>query len=258
MDSTTRTIIGVSFLILGLIFLLKLSGIIEAFEEKGAAADAAPAKAKACNEITDCKECVQVQGCSFCQKAGKCVRFENKVETVDGVSKVVEPKDPRVEGCSVQNALTSPSQCEAATSGARRLPPMTDSEVTLANLAAAQDNTVGGSGVQQAVQAPTDTSAPVSPPTTYEVVTAPGVARPVGSTSVRPSYPAAVSLDDVSGGPFEKYVQMLVRSELSAQGQPLNTESFVAKEEGAIENATGYVQSAWKGIFGKKKDVRIA
>jgi hypothetical protein len=52
---------------------------------------------------------------------------------------------------------------------------------------------------------------------------------------------------------------MLVKSELAGLGvAEAAAEPFVANEEGAIGNATGYVKKAWQGIFGKPVDVRIA
>jgi hypothetical protein len=112
----------------------------------------------------------------------------------------------------------------------------------------------------KAEQTVASTEGPVSPAEPSKVVTAPGVVRPADAGSVRPSFPAAAGLEGVAaGGPFEKYVQMLVKSELAAEGKTaaVAAEAFVAKEEGAIANATGYVKGTWQGIFGKPADVRI-
>jgi hypothetical protein len=113
----------------------------------------------------------------------------------------------------------------------------------------------------KAEQEVASTEGPVSPAEPSKVVTAPGVVRPADAGSVRPSFPAAAGLEGVAeGGPFEKYVQMLVKSELAAEGRASSAaaEAFVAKEEGAIANATGYVKGTWQGIFGKPADVRLA
>jgi hypothetical protein len=135
------------------------------------------------------------------------------------------------------------------------LPPAT--EPTAADIASAQDNSV--EGVPPATQEVASTEGPVSPAEPSKVITAPGVVRPADAGSVRPSYPAAAGLDgEAANGPFEQYVKMLVRSELSAEGKPsAAAEAFVANEEGTIENATGYVKKAFQGIFGKPADVRI-
>lgn len=202
-----------------------------------------------CNTITDCVECAGTPGCSFCETAKKCVRFEDKK---DAEGKVVEPRDAAIEGCNEETTITSPSQCPSARAlqGSSSL----QKGPTASDIASAQDNSV-----RLAEQAVASTEGPVSPATAYTVVSAPGVLRPLGSTSVRPSFPAAAGLDDLKGGPFEKYVQMLVKSELVAQGKTpsVAAEPFVANEEGAIANATGYVKGAWQGIFGRPADVRI-
>lgn len=64
------------------------------------------------------------------------------------------------------------------------------------------------------------------------VVTAPGVLRPANGSSERATFPTAVNLAE--DRPFETYVQMLVRSEMAAQGVPTN-EPFQLQE--VIENA---------------------
>ena len=71
---------------------------------------------------------------------------------------------------------------------------------------AAQDNTAAGGG-ETGGTGETD-------------ITAPGSTRPLGSTSERPNFPDNVSVSDDK--PFETYVQMLVRSEMAAQGVRTN------------------------------------
>lgn len=86
---------------------------------------------------------------------------------------------------------------------------------------------------------------PVSPATSYSTVTAPGVARPVGASSV----PASVRFDPALGdAPLESYVKMLVNSQLAAQGIPTN-EPFQVREVDAIPNATGYMKKVFRGVF---------
>ena len=138
--------------------------------------------------------------------------------------------------------------------------PEEEKETTATDPAAAQDNSVDGSAVTLAKQTVASTEGPVSPAEPSKVVTAPGVVRRE-TTSVRPSFPAAAGLEGVAeGGPFEKYVQMLVRSELAAEGKTaaVVADGFAMKEEGAIDNATGYVKKAWQGIFGAPVDLRLA
>ncbi len=67
---------------------------------------------------------------------------------------------------------------------------------------------------------------PETAPDGKNLITAPGVARPVGSTSERPTYPAAV---DVEPSTFEKYVGTLVKSVMAEQGKPV-TEGFQLQE----------------------------
>ena len=71
------------------------------------------------------------------------------------------------------------------------------------------------------------------------VVTAPGVLRPANASSERPTFPAAVNLAE--DRPFETYVQMLVRSEMAAQGVPTN-EPFQIEE--VVRNASSVVHTA--------------
>lgn len=69
------------------------------------------------------------------------------------------------------------------------------------------------------------------------VVSAPGTVRPASATSERPTFPAAVSATE--DRPFETYVQMLVRSEMAAQGVPTN-EPFQVEQ--VIENVSKAVK----------------
>lgn len=230
----------------------------------------------ACNTITDCVECVNTTGCSFCEEANKCVRFRDKTQrNNDGTARVIEARDPAVTGCTEENAITSPTQCPAVRATQRRgplLPSRRDSTPTTPDdasaladeLAAAQDNTVGGAALtdaqdnsarRPATQTVRSTDGPASPATIYDFITAPGSARRVGSTSMTESYPAAAGLP--SEGPFEEYIKMLVRSELSSEGIP-HTEQFQdgatpqprsrpvpyqVREEDVLPNAAQYVRT---------------
>lgn len=139
--------------------------------------------------------------------------------------------------------------------------PEEEKEATAADPAAAQDNSVDGSAVTLATQTVASTEGPVSPAEPSNVVTAPGVVRPAAAGSIKPSFPAAADLEGVAeGGPFETYVKMLVKSELAAEGRTaaVAADGFAMKEEGAIDNATGYVKKAWQGIFGAPVDLRLA
>ncbi len=117
-----------------------------------------------------------------------------------------------------------------------------------------------------AQQAAASTGGPVSPAESSTVITAPGVVRPAGAGSVRPSFPAAAGLDGLEGGPFESYVKMLVRSELSGLGvAEAAAEGFQAAAAPAnaplgamVANATKQVQGSLHKVFTPHGGVRIA
>jgi hypothetical protein len=75
-------------------------------------------------------------------------------------------------------------------------------------------------------------------------VTAPGVARPLGASSI----PATVRNETGGGTPLEDYVKMLVTSQLAAQGVPTN-EPFQLKETEALANASDYMRKVFRGVF---------
>ena len=75
-------------------------------------------------------------------------------------------------------------------------------------------------------------------------VTAPGLARPLGSTSERPTYPDAVGTDV---GALQGYIDMLVRSQLAALGVPTN-EPFQIGD--VMANAGGFMEQTKRKIFG--------
>jgi hypothetical protein len=136
-------------------------------------------------------------------------------------------------------------------------------EPTAEDIDSAQDNSVG-EGVELATQEVASTEGPVSPAESSSVVTAPGIVRPAHAGSVRPSFPAAAGLDgEASGGPFEQYVKMLVRSELAAEGKPFAAaEGFQLAANAPlgemISNATKRVQGSLHDVFAKKNELRVA
>ncbi len=75
-------------------------------------------------------------------------------------------------------------------------------------------------------------------------VTAPGQARPLGSTSERPTYPDATGTDV---GALQGYIDMLVRSQLAALGVPTN-EPFQLQD--VIKNTGSFMEQAKRKIFG--------
>ncbi len=106
----------------------------------------------------------------------------------------------------------------------------------------------GDAGGDRLVQTVAATGGAVSDPKTKDTVGAPGIVRPLGSSPERPTFPAASGLGGLEGGPFESYVQMLVKSELASQGMPLAqpfrnvaTESFSVQE--VIRSAGKYLSS---------------
>jgi hypothetical protein len=90
-----------------------------------------------------------------------------------------------------------------------------------------------------------DTGKPASPAKMYSHMTAPGVARPVGASSI----PPLVRHDPAFGdAPLESYVKLLVNSQLAKQGVPMN-EPFQVSEADAIPNATDYMKKVFRGVF---------
>ena len=211
---------------------------------------------RVCNTITDCVECASTPGCSFCEAAKKCVRFNAKAATtVNGVAVAAEAKDAPVDGCNEENAITSSTQCPSVRASQNQLS-LDDGEPTSSEIASAQDNTVGGGGDNGlAFQGTPSTDDPVSTAQIFDMITAPGVALPIGSSSVRPSYPAAAGLDGT--GPFETYVQMLVKSELAAQGVPTNEPFAMPSIVDTVRNATKEVKASMRKVFKPHMGVRI-
>ena len=158
---------------------------------------------------------------------------------------------PPASTCSADDMATSESQCSAGT--VPQLPPVSTGP-TKADLNSAQNSgMLSGTGDK-----------PVSPAPTYSVVTAPGVARAIGSSSV----PASANIG-LGPAPLEAYVKMLVNSQLAAQGVPTNEpfaqdwkqvagssqqaggamEPFQVNEATAIPNASDYMKKVFRGVF---------
>jgi hypothetical protein len=192
-----------------------------------------------CEEITNCADCANSTNCGFCKTSNKCV-------TLDKYGKA-----PAESLCSQADVITGAYQCPGMTPS-KTIPPTSEDSTgpgpTAAELHAAQDNSAGMPGAEVPG---TGTTRPVSPATVYTVVTAPGVARPVGSTSERPTFPDASGLTGLEPGPFETYIKMLVRSELAAGGV-VHNEPFVANEPTAIGNATGYMKERMTKLLDTK------
>ena len=183
-----------------------------------------------CAGITDCVKCASRAGCAYCKGIQQCVNMDKF-----GM--------PPVNTCSPDDAATSGSQCSAGS--LPRLPQQSETIPTIDNLAAAQNSGIidRASGFDLGAMQNTG-NGPVSPSTSYTSVTAPGVARPLGASSI----PATVRNGADTGSPLESYVKMLVNSQLAAQGVPTN-EPFQSSEATAIPNATDYMKKVFRGVF---------
>jgi hypothetical protein len=132
----------------------------------------------------------------------------------------------------------------------------------MANLSAAQDGGIIDKAAGFNLSATQNFGdGAVSPTQSYSIVSAPGVARPAGASSV----PATVRHETgMSDAPLESYVKMLVNSQLAAQGVPTNepfqsgayqgqggvaAEPFQATQEQAIPNASDYMKKVFRGVF---------
>jgi len=231
-----------------------------------------------CSDMTDCRSCTNLTGCSFCTISGKCLRnsefgvganqcsTDNKISlpsscpcgglktcaectAQSGCAFCKESKAcvnldrygvPPPGTCTAATAATSDAQCTTA-------PKLPVVGPTAADIASAQN---GGNLMNdpampiQTNNVRPDTGEPVSAARNYSMVTAPGVARPLGASSI----PASVRHDMDNGTPLEDYVKMLVNSQLAAQGVPTN-EPFQVKETEALANASDYMRKVFRGVF---------
>jgi hypothetical protein len=181
-----------------------------------------------CAGISSCSECTKRVGCGYCKDRKQCVNLDRY-----GM--------PPKEVCLAADTATSESQCAVAP----RLSPVVGP--TAEDIASAQNGGNLMSGPAMPVQTNNvrpDTGQPVSAAKNYSMVTAPGVARPLGASSI----PASVRHDMDNSTPLEDYVKMLVTSQLAAQGVPTN-EPFQVKETEALANASDYMRKVFRGVF---------
>jgi len=236
-----------------------------------------------CADITNCQTCANTSGCSFCAISGKCLKnsefgtgvnqctVENRVSVpascpCGGIIKCADCtkqvgcafcKDKNVcvnldrygmppkDTCTQAAIASSESQCTA--SSIQHLP-TSSTEPTLSDLASAQNSGNLSSDYNMPLQTNTvrpDTGKPVSPATEYTMITAPGVARPVGASSIPATVRNEMGYDK---SPIETYVKMLVTSQLAAQGIPTN-EPFQVNETAALANASDYMRKVFRGVF---------
>lgn len=202
-----------------------------------------------CGGITDCGKCASRSGCGFCKGIKQCVNLDRYGA-------------PPANTCSADDIATSSSQCSPATMPSQKSD--TDTKPTAANLSAAQDGGIvdRAAGFDLSAKQNLGDGA-VSPVQSYKIVSAPGVARPAGASSI----PATVRKDPALGdAPLESYVKMLVNSQLAAQGVPtvepfqtsnagyqgqgpVGAEPFQVTQEQAIPNATDYMKKVFRGVF---------
>jgi hypothetical protein len=200
-----------------------------------------------CGGITDCGKCSERVGCGFCKGIKQCVNL-NRYGA------------PPANTCSADDIATSSSQCSPGTMLSRTSE--SGPKPTAANLSAAQDSGIVDRAAGFDLSATQNLGdGAVSPMQSYKIVSAPGVARPAGASSI----PATVRKDTgLYDAPLESYVKMLVNSQLAAQGVPTNepfqsgayqgqggvaAEPFQVSQEQAIPNATDYMKKVFRGVF---------
>jgi hypothetical protein len=195
-----------------------------------------------CETISDCKECTRSMGCGYCSSIKRCINV-NLPQT-----------DPKFINCPKESQTLYPSQCDEVKSITGVVSEKSDVKPSAGQLAAAQTNELSGAGgsgqATPGLVAPTKPrpKAPAAAQGTMMsdpgTVTAPGQARPLGSTSERDTYPDATGTDV---GALQGYIDMLVRSQLAALGVPTN-EPFQIGD--VMANAGGFMEQAKRKIFG--------
>ena len=202
-----------------------------------------------CSGITDCAKCAERAGCGYCKGIKKCVNLDKYG---------MPPKDT----CNPYDTATSETQCSPGSTAQQGSGSGSGSGATMANLSAAQDGGIIDKAAGFNLSATQNFGdGAVSPTQSYSIVSAPGVARPAGASSV----PATVRHETgMSDAPLESYVKMLVNSQLAAQGVPTNepfqsgayqgqggvaAEPFQATQEQAIPNASDYMKKVFRGVF---------
>jgi hypothetical protein len=195
-----------------------------------------------CETISDCKECTRTKGCGYCNSIKRCITLD------------LRQTDPKFIFCPAESQVEHPTQCDEVKTIAGITSESSSDRPSAGQLAAAQTNELSGAGGSGA--ATPGLVAPVRPrpkaPAAAQgtmmsdpgTVTAPGLARPLGSTSERPTYPDAVGTDV---GALQGYIDMLVRSQLAALGVPTN-EPFQMND--VLANAGGFMEQAKRKIFG--------
>lgn len=214
-----------------------------------------------CGGFTDCIKCSARAGCGFCKGKKQCVNLDRF-----GM--------PPANTCSADDLATGSMQCPPEPAP---LAPDFGPKPTAANLNAAQNSGIIDRAAGFDLSAKQNLgSGPVSPAQSYKIVSAPGVARPAGASSVPATVRKDVGLGDA---PLESYIKMLVNSQLAAQGVPTNepfqsgalqgqgvsaepfqsralqgqgpvgTEPFQMSQEQAIPNATDYMKKVFRGVF---------
>jgi len=189
-----------------------------------------------CDKITSCLECAATPGCGYCPSNKKCLKSAMTSSTDEKCGKQTE------NGFERETLTTSPGQCEGEVpknqvESTKNTDPEWKKNIKpyLDRLSAAQDNQWSEGGGTDAQ----DTAASGETGETGETdITAPGSTRPLGSSSERPNFPDNVSVSD--DRPFETYVQMLVRSEMAAQGvrtnEPFHVQQVIQNVSKAVSN----------------------
>lgn len=195
-----------------------------------------------CETISDCKECTRSRGCGYCTSIKRCLTLD------------LPQTDPKFIFCPIDSQITYPTQCDEVKGITGVVSEKSDVKPSAGQLAAAQTNELSGAGgsgqATPGLVAPTKPrpKAPAAAQGTMMsdpgTVTAPGQARPLGSTSERPTYPDAVGTDV---GALQGYIDMLVRSQLAALGVPTN-EPFQIGD--VMANAGGFLEQTKRKIFG--------
>jgi hypothetical protein len=194
-----------------------------------------------CTTISDCKECTRSKNCGYCNSLKRCLNTS------------LAQTDPKFIFCPPESRITFPTQCDEVKNIVGSVSESSSDRPSAGQLAAAQTNELRGGGSGAATPG---LVAPVRPrpkaPAAAQgtmmsdpgTVTAPGQARPLGSTSERPTYPDATGTDV---GALQGYIDMLVRSQLAALGVPTN-EPFQLQD--VIKNTGSFMEQAKRKIFG--------
>jgi hypothetical protein len=219
-----------------------------------------------CGELKDCKTCAGTKPCGWCPKEKKCVTE-------------VRWGDASAATCKANEFVIFPSLCDAKpldekgdiTVGSnevqKRFEDALEGRTDMTRPEAGLTYTApdGGADLQTQIGGLDQIPGGLTTPGQYSrggpsgtgttdagpVVTAPGIVTG-GTGGVRPLRQFGTGAISPTGlGPFEEYIQVLVRSELASQGIPTN-EPFTVREEQALPNAGRYLESSMKGLLGSK------